>query len=180
MSSPEKHFPCPLSSLSEAEGGEASGDCGDLLTTGDMARETGSTVRTVRFYEEAGLLRAASRRCGGHRMFDQRALLRLQLILDLREAGLSLQDIKELFELKESCRDAPDASHRMETVLERQIDALQKKIAKLRALREEFASSITVLGECRTCEVPAFPRGCDQCEVLDRPELPRAVQLLWK
>ena len=68
-----------------------------LLTTGDMARVTGSTVRTVRFYEEAGLLEASVKTCGGHRMFEQNALARLQFILDMRESGLSLENIKRLF-----------------------------------------------------------------------------------
>ncbi|MEM9192053.1 MAG: MerR family transcriptional regulator [Myxococcota bacterium] len=145
-----------------------------------MARVTGSTVRTVRFYEEAGLLEPMSRKCGGHRLFDRRALMRLQLILDLREAGLSLQGIKELFELKASCGSPEKASERMAEVLESQIDALQAKISKLRALREEFASTVSIIGECRSCDQVTFPASCDGCEVLERSDLPRAVRLLWE
>ncbi|MBW2461164.1 MAG: MerR family transcriptional regulator, partial [Deltaproteobacteria bacterium] len=103
-----------------------------LLTTGDMARLTESTLRTVRFYEEAGLLRPASRSDGGHRMFDERELLKLQLILDLREACLSLSDIKELFDLKNTCKSAGEASGLMSGILGRQIDEMQTKITKLR------------------------------------------------
>ncbi len=145
-----------------------------------MARLTGSTVRTVRFYEEAGLLEPTSRRCGGHRLFNERSLMRLQLILDLREAGLSLQGIKELFELKEGESDATEASARMTELFAEQIDALQRKIAKLRSLRDEFSSCVGILGECQRCDDPQFPKGCGRCEVLDRADLPRAIRLLWK
>lgn len=150
-----------------------------LLTTGDMARMTGSTLRTVRFYEEAGLLTAVARSDGGHRMFSDRERVKLQLVLDLREAGLSLSDIKELFELKNTCKTADDASQHMSEILERQIEDMQKKITKLRRLREELASTITVIRECRSCDDARFPLRCGDCEVLNRPDLPRAVRLLW-
>lgn len=155
-------------------GGEA------RLTTGDMARLTGSTLRTVRFYEEAGLLAPEQRDEGCHRLFHDRELQKLQLILDLREAGLSLQDIKDLFDLKEGCSGASEASEQMSDILERQIDQMQRKIAKLRRLREELASTVTVINECRNCTDPRFPLRCCDCEVLNRADLPRAVRLLWK
>jgi DNA-binding transcriptional MerR regulator len=150
-----------------------------LLTTGDMARLTGSTLRTVRFYEEAGLLCPTTRTEGGHRMFDDQELLKLQLILDLREACLSLCDIKELFALKNTCTNAEEASEQMSAILGRQIDEMQKKITKLRRLREELASTVSVIRECQTCPTPAFPRSCGGCEMLERTDLPRAVKLLW-
>lgn len=156
------------------------GSAGARLTTGDMARLSGSTLRTVRFYEEAGLLAPEERDEGCHRLFHERELHKLQLILDLREAGLSLQDIKDLFELKESCSGPSQASAQMSEILERQIDEMQRKIAKLRRLREELASTVTVINECRNCSEPQFPLRCCDCEVLSRPDLPRAVRLLWK
>lgn len=153
---------------------------GSLLTTGDMARLTGSTLRTVRFYEEAELLTPTNRSEGGHRLFCETELMKLQLILDLREAGLSLQDIRDLFRLKTTCATAEEASGQMSAILERQIDEMQKKISKLRCLREELASTITVISECRSCESNRFPRECSDCEVLNRSSLPRAAKLLWR
>lgn len=43
---------------------------GALLTTGEMARQSSNTLRTVRFYEEEGILRPVRRTDGGHRLFD--------------------------------------------------------------------------------------------------------------
>ena len=56
-----------------------------------MARLSESTLRTVRFYEQEGLIEPERRSACGHRLFSGRELLKLQLALDLREAGLSLQ-----------------------------------------------------------------------------------------
>lgn len=153
--------------------------CSDLLTTGDMARLSESTLRTVRFYEQEGLIEPERRSSCGNRLFNGRELMKLQLALDLREAGLSLQDIKNLFYLKSDCAGPEEASDRMSTVLTEQIDTMQQKIVKLRKLREELTAMVSVLTECQSCEDGNFPLACEKCDVVESPELPRALQVLW-
>ena len=153
--------------------------CGALLTTGDMARLSDSTLRTVRFYEQEGLIDPERRSACGHRLFSERELMKLQLALDLREAGLSLQNIKDLFCLKSDCDCPEEASERMSNVLTEQIDTMQHKIAKLRKLREELTAMVSVLTECQSCEEGNFPLACEKCDVLGSPQLPRALQVLW-
>ena len=68
----------------------------DSLTTGDMARLSQTTLRTVRFYEAEGLIQAMERGDGDHRRFARGELHKLQIISDLRESGLSLKQIKDL------------------------------------------------------------------------------------
>lgn len=155
------------------------GPCGRPLTTGDLARACDTTVRTVRFYEEAGVLCPETRSEGGHRLFGKANLQKLQLIMDLREAGLSLNDIRALFELKRDCASPEEASAAMSESLERQIEEMQRKIAVLRRLREELASTVAIIQECRTCESDEFPKRCCDCDVMNRPDLPRAMRLLW-
>ncbi len=149
------------------------------MTTGDLARACETTVRTVRFYEEAGVLCPEARSDGGHRLFGDGELQKLQLIMDLREAGLSLQDIKALFELKHKCPTPEEASERMSEVLEAQIEEMQRKIATLRRLREELASTVAIIRECQGCESTEFPKRCGDCDVMNRGDLPRAMRLLW-
>jgi DNA-binding transcriptional MerR regulator len=151
----------------------------ELLTTGDMARLSESTLRTVRFYEQEGLIEPAKRSSCGHRLFTGRELMKLQLALDLREAGLSLQNIKDLFCLKSDCACPEEASQRMSNVLTEQIDTMQQKIAKLRKLREELTAMVSVLTECQSCDEGNFPIACGNCDVLGSPQLPRALQVLW-
>jgi len=159
---------------------QASPEPSKPLTTGDLARRCHTTVRTVRFYEEAGVLRPENRSQGGHRLFGQAELDKLQLIMDLREAGLSLQDIRSLFALKRVHRGSPaEASAKMSEILGAQIDEMQRKISVLRRLREELASTIAIIGECRQCSSEAFPQTCDDCDLMERADLPRAMRLLW-
>lgn len=151
----------------------------EALTSGDLARACQTTVRTVRFYEEAGLVEPVSRSEGGHRLYEPRQVPRLSLIIDLREAGLSLQDIKDLFELKQHAGSSLEASERMTSVLHRRIDEMQAKIACLRKLREELAQTATMIRECGSCPEGEFPDKCGDCDVMERPDLPRAMRLLW-
>ncbi len=151
-----------------------------VLTTGDMARLSESTLRTVRFYEQEGLIRPETRSGGGRRLFTRTELAKLQLALDLRAAGLSIQDIKELFELKTRYASPQEAAAEITTILGRQIHAMHEKIAKLRKLREELTAMVSIISECQSCDDDAhFPKGCGSCEVLEHPELPRAVHVLW-
>jgi len=144
-----------------------------------MARLSKSTLRTVRFYQQAGLIQPERRSQCGNRLFSARELMKLQLALDLREAGLSLQGIKDLFCLKSGCACPKEASHQMSDVLNEQIDTMQRKIAKLRKLREELSAMVSVLTECQSCEEGSFPLSCEKCDVLSNPELPRALRVLW-
>ncbi|MGB5811221.1 MAG: MerR family transcriptional regulator [Polyangiales bacterium] len=144
-----------------------------------MARLSDSTLRTVRFYEQEGLIEPERRSPCGHRLFSGRELTKLQLALDLREAGLSVQSVKDLFCLKSGCGCPEEASHRMSDALNTQIDSLQQKIAKLRRLREELTAMVSVLTECQSCQEGTFPLSCGKCDVIGNPELPRALRVLW-
>lgn len=149
------------------------------LSSGDLARACSTTVRTVRFYEEAGLVEPTSRSDGGHRLYAPEQVARLSLVIDLREAGLSLQDIKDLFELKSHAESSLVASERMTALLHQRIDEMHAKIAVLRKLREELAAMATILRECGACTGHDFPTRCSGCDVMSRPDLPRAMRLLW-
>lgn len=149
------------------------------LTSGDLARACHTTVRTVRFYEEAGLVEPVTRSGGGHRVYEPAQVPRLSLIIDLREAGLSLQDIKDLFELKHTAKTSLEASERMTAVLHHRIDEMQAKIACLRKLRDELAQTAAMIRECGSCEGEQFPKQCGGCDVMVQPDLPRAMRLLW-
>lgn len=66
---------------------------------GDLARMFGLTVRTLRYYEELGLLESERRSESGHRHYPEKNLVYLKRIQQLKDYGLSLSEIGELFEL---------------------------------------------------------------------------------
>jgi len=167
----------PGSSVSEQDKRD---DDDEGLTTGDMARLSKTTLRTVRFYEQEGLLTSQARGDGCHRKFPRSELRKLQMISDLREAGLSLQDIKMLIGLKRACSTPETAACQMAEILTRCIQELQERIDTLARLRSELASTIATIRNCRDCHEPKFPAGCADCDVTNQPDASRTTELLWK
>lgn len=66
----------------------------NLWKVGDLAKMTGLTVRTMRFYDQIGLFSPSDQTESGHRLYNKSDLSRLHQILTLKELGLSLEEIK--------------------------------------------------------------------------------------
>ncbi|MGW2107799.1 MerR family transcriptional regulator [Streptomyces sp. NPDC001948] len=67
-----------------------------LLPIGDLARQTGLTVKTVRFYSDRGIVSPAARSPAGYRLYDPEAVARLRLVRTLRELGLDLSTTRKV------------------------------------------------------------------------------------
>jgi DNA-binding transcriptional MerR regulator len=112
------------------------------LSSGDLARATGNTVRTVRFYEEQGLLKPAVVSGGGHRRYTQEDLERLRLILDLRELGLSICDIRAFFDLRAGCDTVAEFAVRFREVLLLHLERAEARLEQLRRVKRELREAL--------------------------------------
>jgi len=117
------------------------------LSSGDLARATGNTVRTVRFYEEQGLLKPAVVSGGGHRRYTQEDLERLRLILDLRELGLSLCDIRAFIALRAGCHTVAEFAIRFREVLLRHLERAEARLEQLRRVKRELREALANIQE---------------------------------
>ncbi len=151
-----------------------------LLTTGEMARRSNNTLRTVRFYEEEGILRPVRRTEGGHRLFDRRELDRLMLVTDLRTAGLSLDEIKQLLELKQRAPSGGEAAKQATEILARRITELKEKLAVLARLQQDLTDAADIMTGCLDCHETPAKTDCSACNVLaSKPTLPRSLRVMW-
>lgn len=89
-----------------------------LYTVGELARRAGVSARTIRFYEEKGLLRPRERSTGGYRLYDDSAIVRLQEILMMKYVGLPLEEISQALEQGEDLPVAGLLARQRELVLE--------------------------------------------------------------
>jgi DNA-binding transcriptional MerR regulator len=152
----------------------------DLLTTGEMARRSSNTLRTVRFYEEEGILRPARRTEGGHRLFRSAELDRLMFVSDLRMAGLSLEEIKAILALKQGSSTGGEAATHTTRLLNERISELEQKLAVLTRLRQDLARTSDIMTGCLGCQDSKFPHHCETCTIMTSPpELPRCMRVLW-
>ncbi|WP_248927773.1 MerR family transcriptional regulator [Paenibacillus hamazuiensis] len=67
-----------------------------LWKVGELAKLTGLTIRTLRFYDQIGLFSPSAHSDSGHRLYNEADLARLQQILSLKELGLSLDEVKSV------------------------------------------------------------------------------------
>jgi DNA-binding transcriptional MerR regulator len=77
-------------------------DDGDLHGIGALARRTGVSVRTIRFWCDSGVVPATTRSAAGHRLYDARAVARVELVATLRKLGLGLRDIRAVLDERRS------------------------------------------------------------------------------
>lgn len=153
----------------------------ETFTTGEMARLSNNTLRTVRFYEEAGILQPLGRTVGGHRVFDRAQLDRLRFVSDMREAGMSLEQIRNLLELKHQARSGDDAAAKAISTLRERIDELRIKIEALGRLHDDLERTVDAAASCLACEGGSlFPNQCSGCgRLLARRPIARGMRVLW-
>ncbi len=144
------------------------------LSSGELARAPGATVRTIRFYEEEGLLRPAVVSEGGHRRYTGDDLERLRLITDLRELGLSLCEIRSVLEIRNGCRTAAEFALRFQQVLAGHLEQAQRRLERLRRLRKELLDAVETLG----AGLGAHADELCPCAVAEAEHAPRIVRVL--
>lgn len=125
-----------------------------VLTIGHLARETGTKVETVRFYEKSGLLPAPGRTEGNYRAYDRAHLNRLSFIRRARELGFSLDQIRALLALSD---DRNRSCAAVDEIAKEHRDEVEKKIADLQSLKKELDRMIDhcgcgVVADCRIIE----------------------------
>jgi DNA-binding transcriptional MerR regulator len=96
-----------------------------LYPIGDLARRTGLTVRTIRFYSDCGIVTPAGRSQAGYRLYDVAAVARLDLVRTLRDLGVDLPTIRKVVNRELS----------LSAVAEAHVEALGVQIRTLRLRR---------------------------------------------
>jgi DNA-binding transcriptional MerR regulator len=108
---------------------------------GALAKQLGITTRTIRYYEEIGLMGKTERIGGGTRTYNKDDILRLKFILKLKGLGISLKEIHELsdiFDINE--QDFHTITPKLIEILDRHISLVDEKMASLSSLRGDIVS----------------------------------------
>ena len=133
---------------------------------GEVAKRTGLTQRTLRFYEEKGLLTPAERMEGGFRLYSEADISRVELIKRLQDLlGFALAEIKEMVEAEElrahirathrPDRELPERRQRLKQILaalRRQLDVVEPKLEQLIEMRADLRERLETV-EQRLVEI---------------------------
>jgi MerR family transcriptional regulator, copper efflux regulator len=152
----------------------------ELMQVGDLAKESGKTVRAIHLYEELTLLHPAGRSKGRYRLYGPDALVRIRWISKLQELGFSLPELQAVLQ------DAPTgtaqvATERLRALYGKKLAETRQQVARLQSLEAELRESLAYLetcgdvcepdrlmAQCRSCDLHAQKDACSHHEI---PEL---------
>ena len=118
-----------------------------LLQIGEVADRTGVTQRTLRFYEERGLLKPPTRMEGGFRLYTEDDVGRVETIRRLQNLlGLTLAEIKEMVEAEE-IKEELRATYRPDLPVEERIERVTRRISVTRRQVEIVEAKLLAMGE---------------------------------
>lgn len=140
-----------------------------FMQVGDLARESGKTVRAIHLYEEMDLLRPTARSKGRYRLYGPEALVRIRWIQKLQELGFSLSDIKAVIKGVEpdgSASSAATAMRRVRDVYAKKLEETRAQVARLQALEGEILASLEYLEACDSvCVRDRLLAACQCCDL---------------
>jgi DNA-binding transcriptional MerR regulator len=134
---------------------------------GELAGMFGTTARTLRYYEELGLIKSSDRAKGVHRRYPEQNIIYLKRVAQLKSYGLSLVEIREFFELAEADRTGESCKRLLirkygERIAEaeaareaarRLVEELRWHVRQLEEVEDFFECPGKQCGNCRHADV---------------------------
>jgi len=137
-----------------------------LLKVGEVARRAGVTLRTIRYYQSLGLIRAACRTAGGMHLYRPEACDRAQLIRDLRKLDVSLGTIRKVLEAERRAETGAERARIIRATLSRSLAELENRLQGYLGLRQNLVRALETLQACRRCGRRPSRASCSACENL--------------
>ncbi len=121
------------------------------LSIGELSRETGCHIETIRYYEKRKLLPEPPRTPGGHRVYGAEHLRRLNFILRGRELGFTMAQVRDLLELADHREQACSTVHELTLA---HLGDVRRKLADLQRLEQVLEQ---IAARCGEGEMPECP-----------------------
>jgi DNA-binding transcriptional MerR regulator len=151
----------------------------ELLKIGEVARRTGVTLRTIRYYQSLGLIETGHLTRGGLHLYPAEACDRIQFIRDLRSLDVPLSRIRVLLVERKSARTGAEGAREVTAALTRGLAAVEKRMQQYQALRHEMTEALEVLEVCLRCSAMPSRDVCYACENLtERQRVPAYIRAL--
>ncbi|GIO24035.1 MerR family transcriptional regulator [Oceanobacillus sp. J11TS1] len=112
-----------------------------MYTIGKLSKHTCVTVRTLDYYDEIGLVKPSSKTSGGHRLYNEEDVMRLERVLALKYMGFSLDQIKKVLEI---------SSANWQESIQQQLELVKREQERLKILEQALLGvsySIELEGE---------------------------------
>lgn len=151
----------------------------NLMKIGELAERAGITPRTIRLYQELGLLKPADHSKGGFRLFSEDELKKLQFIHDLKLLDIPLAQIVTLFEARTKGKTTREAADRMIVELRDKLNIINSRVETYSRMKAEIERIIEIYSSCPECGSLPGKNVCYNCEILtSREYIPQLLEAI--
>jgi MerR family transcriptional regulator, repressor of the yfmOP operon len=112
----------------------------EIRPIGELAIELGLTTRTIRYWEEVGIIESVQRSDGATRGFTPYFVRRIKFIMKLKELGLTIKEMQDLYIAYGEAKQTELMVPRLMEILDEHIDKIDEKMSKLASLRKEIVT----------------------------------------
>ncbi|QXE91158.1 MerR family transcriptional regulator [Geomonas subterranea] len=112
----------------------------EITSIGDVAAALGLTTRTIRYWEEVGIIESVPRSDGATRGFTPYYVRRIKFIIKLKELGLTIKEMQDLYAAYGEAKQTERMVPRLVEILDEHIEKIDDKMARLASLRSDIAS----------------------------------------
>lgn len=110
----------------------------EITPIGDLATSVGLTTRTLRYWEEVGIIESVPRADGATRGYTPYYVRRIKFILKLKELGLTIREMQDLYAAYGEARQTEKMIPRLMEILDDHINKIDERMTKLASLRKEI------------------------------------------
>ncbi len=150
----------------------------DNYKIGEVANKLATSIRTIRFYEEEGLL-TPIRTPRGTRLYSDKHIARLRVIIRLTKLGFSIEAIRIIAEMREKSKTGDEGSLLIEHHFEGILNTLANQISDLEKISLEINNAQNIISECSGCSNTPSTKGCPKCPVRKKRKEIELLNLVW-
>ena len=148
------------------------------LRIGEAASLLNTSTRTLRFYEEQGIL-APVKTAKGVRLYTDDDIELIRVVQHLTALGVALRDIAELATIRSYSQTGDQASHKVSALLEELRRNVEWKQKECELVLEQIVTTARLVKRCFGCENPPTHLGCEKCPVASKVGDSRLLHLIW-
>lgn len=109
-----------------------------ITTIGDLAKNIGLTTRTLRYWEEVGIIESEKRNDGANRGYSAYFVRRIKFIMKLKDMGLSIKEMQDLYVAYGEAKETNQMIPKLVAILDKHTEQVDEKITQLHSLRKDI------------------------------------------
>ncbi len=151
-----------------------------LFKIGEVASITGTTTRTLRYYEEMGLIAPVSRTHGRFRLYTEDVIDTVRLVKSLCEAGFSLKEVSTIMDFWAHAESGKQRYSLLSLYIKGRLKAIRKRVRALKEIEKKLKLFLERLTDCEACPEKPAQDTCMSCPTVDEMPLEPLVSSAWK